>query len=313
MATGTCLPDWMDVSEFSVHADCDVHRLGQLGLRLGTVVLAGLLLMVMLGVWTRFARLLWSKTPVVRAILLWSVAQTLLMAVRPVLNVTLGVVSVLQPWMAVIVHASAAADAGLVVTFLFLEARLLQEASIKGGRGPRMTAVVAARTLRSVFLAAGILQAVLFLLGPLVVWLVGTSLMPPRIAFWAVVALVDFTLLPFFLVLTRAIARRLRASLEGAGGEMSANRRLQRGKLARRLDLIGVLCGALILFTGTVALACCVGVPTADWVLDEAAWISAIGFNGIIFWLLARKQLRQREASPRTETTATTHTSEVGM
>lgn len=258
---------WTSVSEFSVGA-CQVYILADNILRLLVVSLAALCLLIEVICLIIKWPIVKEKHGVSLILLIWTLLQNIAMALRPLIGFLMGWRSSTYWLMGLITHISTASAAGIAIAFIYLETRLLHRSAMKKDS-------FILNHGKALFVTIGVLECILFLLGPLITHY--TILIKPYQAFWAVVVLIDVTAIPPFIISGIQVYRVI-------------NKQDRFKKLARKILIVVGICGAMGTFTGVVGIAACVGIEKIEWILVELCWISDIVFNIAIFFILLQRR-----------------------
>jgi hypothetical protein len=260
-----CPAGWTTRSELSTLDGCNVPILGTTILKLGVAILAAIALVIEISVFGRQYFDVVKKNRSTLTLLIWTIIQNIIMAMRPVLGYSLNMVPATTLWLAFITHVSAALAAGIVVLFIFIQIKILAKSAM--GKTNWLY-----RHKKLILIILGTLQAVLFVIGPFIAYGAGISL---HLMFWSPVIIVDFTIIPYFCTLGIMLYIKIT--------KMKTNNK----KKANRLITSIVLCSVLGLFTGVVGIYS-VMVNTYEWALIELCWLADIVFNVIFFFLFAK-------------------------
>ena len=273
--TINCTSGWSAETEFSDLTTCSKHVITDLVLKDGTASLATLMLLIeilLVGVRWRTMR---TTTPVNVTLVSWGMFQNTLMILVNVFPATLHIRSKTTLWLAFLVHISAASSAGILILFMYIEVTIRSK-SLKAKKGLLL------RHKGIILIVLGIVQAVIFLIGPIVSHYTSVQL---YIMFWVPVVIIDFTLIPYFYFVTYVLYKEIN---DMSHGEFKS--------LGKHLLLTGVLCGIIGIFTGTVGLVS-IFYHTYEWVLLPACWCSDIVFNFVFIVVLLRRPVRADKAA----------------
>jgi hypothetical protein len=174
--------------------------------------------------------------------------------------------------MAFITHMSGASAAGLVILFIYIQLGIVEKASMKKKVGFLL------ENKGSILVVIGVVQALLFLVGPLVSYFTSVPLFQ---MFWSPVVAIDFTVIPYFCFLSGRIYVEINKMI-----------RDDYKKLSRQILITGIICSGIGIFTGVVGIYL-LAENRYEWVFIELCWISDIFFSCIIFAVLARRRARQ--------------------
>jgi hypothetical protein len=178
---------------------------------------------------------------------------------------------------AIATHLSCIMAASIAILFVYLEARLIQHAArgLKINSNPIIHFIT--NNLVRIFIVIQVIQVVLFIIG---IPLGHYGVVSKRIAFWIPVVIVDATIIPIFLILGITIYMKAKSAIKE-----------RHHKLAGHVLIAVIGCVVLGTFTGAVGVVASIGVFSyTDWVFVELCWVSDIGFNAFIFWLLSKPQ-----------------------
>jgi hypothetical protein len=289
--TAGCPAGWTADSEFGEPiANCAIPELAVQVLQGIAVGSAALLFLLQCFLYVKRRAAIHAKRWVTQTLLAGTVFANIVMALRPLLSLTLGVQAHTTLWFAIVVHASAASAAGVAILAVYVEARIRVKASLT-------KAMWLARNAKPILATLGGLQAVAFIAGA-----IAPHYAPEFKAytgFWAPVVLVDFVAIPYFLGLGLSIYCRVRNMVDE-----------RRKHLARPLLLTVIACAGIGTFTGVVGIVAAAGAASvAAWALVELCWISNVAFGGFIFVLMSRAPARH-STPPTAATEPTTASTE---
>ena len=262
----SCPSDWTKQSELSILTNCDIPIIGVLALKLTVIGLAFLILLVELIIWGYNYHSIKGKGNPTLILLIWTVAQNLIMSLRPMVGLSAGITPRTTLWLAFLTHISAASAAGIVILFIYIQVKILAKSAM--GKTNWLYS-----NKKIILTVLGFVQAILFLLGPF-----GSHFLnlPLYQMFWIPVVIIDFTVIPYFCVLGILIYHKI-----------SHMQRDDSKATGRRLLLTVLLCSVLGLFTGAVGIYASIA-NTYEWALIELCWLADIVFNAIFFGMFVR-------------------------
>ncbi len=271
-------------TEFSNLSTCSRHKLADLILKSGAAILAALVLLIKLVVVGVRWRTICAKMPANIVLIIWTIAEDVLMIIQNGLVAGLNIRSKTTLWLAFLTHISAASAAGIFILFVYIEVKIRSQSVMKSKSKQNFLLVHKGAIL--VFL--GVSQASIFLIGPIISYFTTAQL---HIMFWTPVVIIDFTLIPYFCFTTYLLYK-----------EISGMVRQDFKSLAKQLLITGVVCGTIGTFTGVVGLVSAAINQDYEWMLLRACWCSDIIFNLIFFVVLVRRPVNQsRQRSSRSK------------
>ncbi len=266
----TCTTEWSKQSELSYLNDCIVSTMGVYVLKGIVVALSSIIFFSELIMLIHKQHEIFQKGTATIVLLFWTFIQNILMGLRPLLGLTMNITPANTLWLAFITHISGASAAGIVILFVYIQIQILVGSSLGGSHWLYSNKKI-------ILLLAGIIQAILFFIGP---FLAQFANVPLYRMFWAPVILVDFTIIPYFCILGIILYNRI--------NEVNVEKRKA---LSKRLLITIVSCSILGLFTGCVGIYS-ISVNTHEWVLIELCWLADIIFNTIFFSMFIHKKSR---------------------
>lgn len=276
MNTSRC-EGWDSVSEFKILDDCYINFTINLSLKLISIIFAGVLFISELLLIIIKYGSIQNKGTLPKLLIVWALLENVVMSVRPIIELILPIRSSNSIIMEYITHISAASVAGLAVTFAYMETKLFHQASMVNYTYWWIV------HKKSIFITAGISQALLFVLGPVLVYF---KLINELQAFWTPVIIVDFTVIPYVCITGIIIYNKIKHMIGG-----------RNKKLATHILITIIACSTLGIFTGTVGIVAWRGEFPIEWIFIELCWISAIMFSGFIFIVLSRRQKKKKGLS----------------
>lgn len=258
-----------NIAEFSVLDVCHVSILWDSMLRI-LVVSSAYLAVISQVVYSIYNRkYINKKKGIPKAVLVWSIFQNLIMSLRPLIGLLTGLRSSNSLFMEYITHISGASAAAILISFIYIQARLMHKSSLI-----KSDSFLLENKLKILGITT-IIEVILFLIGPLL-----TFYFTRYFVFWIVVVIVDFTEIPYFCFLGISIYLLIKQQ-----------DRFQ--KLARQIIITISICSIMGLFTGVVGIAACIGIEKNGWILVELCWESDIVVNTAIFSILIRNRKKE--------------------
>lgn len=217
-----------------------------------------------------------SKHQKIKMILIASTfIENILFTIRPIV----GVVSPIRAYnniiMGFILHATCTVIADIITIFIYFEAGILYNSSMKK--------IDYFRYRGKILLTVGIIQSILFLSGPIFVYY---NTLSELVAFWAVAISIIFSNMPYFCILGIIIYIKIR--------NMKTD---EYKKLSRQLIIVISTCTFLAGFVGVVGVISCTVDFDFKWVILEISWVFGILFCGFIFILMIRSKNKNRLSS----------------
>ena len=265
-----CPENWGNIAELKILDTCDVSTPGDLTLRLISVIICAIVLVAEST--TLFIRRsdVEGKKVLPKVILFWALLENVVMPLRPLIGLLTSIRTVNSVPFAILTHLSASSVAGLAVLVVYFELKLLYNSSMVRGK------VYGAKGIPIILIIAGILQFLLFILGPVLVYF---NLINNNQSFWTPVIVVDFTIIPYFCVLGSIILHKIRSM-----------KKTTFTGLSKQLMIMIISCTVLGAFTGVVGIFAWRSEYPIEWILIELCWISAIAFSCFIFTITARRR-----------------------
>lgn len=262
----TCELGWTRQSELSILPECDVSIMGVFILKFLVIALGLCLFLVEIITFVCNFSITTKKRKPTIILLVWVMIQNFLMIARPSLGLLLGIAPANTLWLAFVTHISALLAAGIVILFIYIQIKILAKSAM--GKEHWLYS-----NKKPILIILGCVQAVCFLIGPVISYYVGV---PLYLMFWIPVIIVDFTLIPYFCSLGIILYIKI-----------IHMQREDKKVIAKRLITSIIFCSVLGIFTGAVGIYSVI-INTHEWVLMELCWLSDLVFNAIFFFLFVR-------------------------
>ena len=273
------------LSEFKIFDTCEVFTVADVTLKSISIGLIGIFLSYMIFMTILKREEYRNKAIVTQVLLRFSIIVTILMLLRPAIGLATSLRSANSLLLSYITHISACGCATMATLFVYFQLDILHNASMSKDNS------CTSKHRKKMFIFMGIFPIVIFLIGPVISYYV--PLVGANRVFWAPVILVDFTVIPYSLILGISLYKEIK--------QMQHKDRFD--KLGRRILIVVISCTLLGIFTGTAGIVAFIGYYTIEWILIELCWISAIIFVGFIFFILGgNKKTKEKPISTRSST-----------
>lgn len=267
----SCL-GFSNTSEFTIYNECRVSILADKILKSSVIGFAAIILIIECCIIFLRYQHIQQKNVISRILLIWTMFQGPFMSLRAILGLALNLKSISHIGMAFLTHIEGITAAGVVILFIYIELSIIHRGTIKKNEIFLMT------HRGKILIAIHILQSLAFLIGPLLSYY---ARIPAHIVFWVPVIIIDFTIIPYFCFLGIIIYQKISKMIH------------KKYKSVSKHILITVLfCSVLGLFTGSAGIYLIIDTRL-EWIFVELCWLSDVLFNGIIFFILIRKQKKR--------------------
>jgi len=292
-----CSEGYTPLSEFDWHDECDVPEIGVAAVRWLNVAFSALFTLTVAFLWCFRRRHYCHKPPAPRCLLIFIpcgssiiLARSLFGALVPTARVVISLPA------AILTHAAGAGITFLIVLFIYVEVKLINE-SYKGLGGAPL------RCVPPLVLIVGMIETSIFALTAFVGYY-GSAVISPNVSFWVSALLAICTVGPLICIFGCVIYAKLTNRKAGK----------RRDKLAKRIIVVVATTTGIIALGGIFALIAISGrVPKGDWLYLELCWAPVIAVYAFIFYLLSHRKTRRRrtrvgslqETTVKTDTTTT--------
>jgi len=214
------------------------------------------------------------------SLLFLTFTENILFTIRPVISTTLDIKAYNNIVMGFILHITCTVIADIITLFIYFEAGILYDSAMKK--------ISYFKYKGKVLLSVGIIQSILFLIGPILVY---TDFLDELISFWIpAISIISFNI-PYFCTLGIIIYVKIKG--------MKTD---EHAKLSRQLIIVISACTGLAGFVAVVGLVSCTIDFSFKWVVLEISWLFGILFCSFIFVLMTRTKNKRKIASNTTVT-----------